>query len=111
MIDFIHLIDKMIVIFEKLAGEKNEMAKTIYQIIIDIVDMVYDQFDKKDYLLLQFNQVLPKFPSVPIHFMVEVFREAKVKNYEVELIDNALTFSNDAIGLSKIAVSCLKYFM
>jgi len=47
MIDFIHLIDKMIIIFEKLAGEKNEMAKTMYQIIIDIVDMVYGQFDKR----------------------------------------------------------------
>ena len=47
MIDFIHLIDKIIIIFEKLAGEKNEMAKTMYQIIIDIVDMVYGQFDKR----------------------------------------------------------------
>jgi len=37
----------MIIIFEKLAGEKNEMAKTMYQIIIDIVDMVYGQFDKR----------------------------------------------------------------
>lgn len=34
-------------IFEKLAGQKNEMAKTMYQIIIDVVDMVYDQFDKR----------------------------------------------------------------
>lgn len=59
------------------------MAKTMYQIIIDVVDMVYDQFDKREYLLLQFNQVLPQFPSVPIHFMVEVFREPKLRNYEV----------------------------
>lgn len=50
------------------------MAKTIYQIIIDIVDMVYYQFDKREYLLLQFNQVLPKFPSVPIHFIVDLFK-------------------------------------
>lgn len=50
------------------------MAKIMYQIIIDIVDMVYNQFDKREYLLLQFNQVLPQFPSVPIHFMVDVFR-------------------------------------
>lgn len=59
------------------------MAKTIYQIIIDIVDMVYGQFDKREYLLLQFNQVLPQFPSMPVHFMVDVFRESKIRNYEV----------------------------
>lgn len=59
------------------------MAKTMYQIIIDIVDMVYGQFDKREYLLLQFNQVLPQFPSMPVHFMVDVFRESKMRNYEV----------------------------
>lgn len=57
------------------------MAKTMYQIIIDIVDMVYGQFDKREYLLLQFNQVLPQFPSMPVHFMVDVFRESKMRNY------------------------------
>ena len=57
------------------------MAKTIYQIILDIVDMVYGQFDKREYLLLQFNQVLPQFPLMPVHFMVDVFRESKMRNY------------------------------
>lgn len=59
------------------------MAKTMYQIIIDIVDMIYGQFDKREYLLLQFNQVLPQFPLMPVHFMVDVFRESKIRNYEV----------------------------
>ena len=53
----------------------------MYQIIIDIVDMIYGQFDKREYLLLQFNQVLPQFPLMPVHFMVDVFRESKMRNY------------------------------
>ena len=74
MIDFIHLVDQVLLIFERLAGEKNEMAKKMYQIIIEITDIVYEQFDKREYLLAQFIEILPRFPSVPIHFMVEVFK-------------------------------------
>ena len=74
MIDFIHLVDQVILIFERLAGEKNEIAKKMYQIIIEITDIVYEQFDKREYLLAQFIEILPRFPSVPIHFMVEVFK-------------------------------------
>lgn len=47
LIDYIHLIDQVILIFEKLAGEKNEMAKKMYLIIIEIIDAVYEQFDKR----------------------------------------------------------------
>ena len=68
--DYIHLIDQVILIFEKLAGEKNEMAKKMYQIIIEMIDLVYDQFDKKEYLLAQFVEIMPRFPSIPINFMV-----------------------------------------
>lgn len=34
LVDFINLVDQIILIFERLAGEKNEMAKKMYQIII-----------------------------------------------------------------------------
>ncbi len=46
----------------------------MYQIIIEIIDLVYDQFDKKEYLLSQFIEIMPHFPSIPINFMVEVFK-------------------------------------
>ena len=65
---------QVILIFERLAGEKNEMAKKMYQIIIEIIDIVYNQFDKREYLLAQFIEIMPRFPSVPIHFMVDVFK-------------------------------------
>ena len=74
MVDYISLIDQVILIFERLAGEKNEMAKKMYQIIIEIIDIVYNQFDKREDLLAQFIEIMPRFPSVPIHFMVDVFK-------------------------------------
>lgn len=46
------------------------MAKKMYQIIIEIIDNIYDQFDKREYVLSQFIEILPKFPSIPINFMV-----------------------------------------
>ncbi len=54
MVEYIHLIDQVVLIFERLAGEKNEMAKKMYQVIIEILDIVYDQYDKREYLLSQF---------------------------------------------------------
>jgi hypothetical protein len=56
------------------------MAKKMYQVIIEILDIVYGQFDKRDYLLSQFIEIMPQFPSVPINFMVEVFKETKLNN-------------------------------
>jgi hypothetical protein len=86
------------------------MAKKMYQVIIEILDIVYDQFDKRDYLLSQFIEVLPQFPSVPINFMVEVFKETKLNNSETQLITSAVNLSNDPVCLMKIGQSCLGYF-
>ena len=60
----------MILIFEQLTEKKNYLAKTLYQIFIEIIDVVYSQLDKKDYILAQFAKILPDFPSIPINFMV-----------------------------------------
>jgi len=80
------------------------MAKKMYQVIIEIVDVVYEQFDKREYLLAQFSEILPRFPSIPIHFMVETFKDSKLSNYEITLISKAVNLSSDPVCLMKIGL-------
>lgn len=47
MLEFIHLFDQILYILEELAGEKNTMARKIYQIIIEIMDTISENDEKR----------------------------------------------------------------
>jgi len=46
------------------------MARKVYQIIIKIMDSVYDHDDKREYLVRNFITVLPKFPKIPTQYLI-----------------------------------------
>lgn len=46
------------------------MARKVYQIIIEIMDHIYDNDEKREYLVRSFITVLPKFPKIPTQYLI-----------------------------------------
>lgn len=102
-LEYIHLIDQILLILEELAGEKNTMARKVYQIIIEIMDAVYDNDDKREYLVKNFVTVLPKFPKIPTQYLIEVYKEGTLKTSDLELVNFSINLSQDISCLTRIA--------
>lgn len=75
--DFVFLTDELILILEKLADHKNPMARKLYQIIIEIFEIVslpgQQQEDKKEYLVQNFIEMLPKLHGIPSQYLIETY--------------------------------------
>lgn len=74
------------------------------------MEMVYDNDDKREYLVRTFITVLPKFPKIPTQYLIEAYKEGTLKTSDLELIHFAITLSTDPTCLIKIGESLLKLF-
>ncbi len=83
LIEFIYLFDQVLSILEELAGEKNAMARKVFQIILEIMASIYDNDDKREYLVRSFITVLPKFPKIPTQYLIEAYKEGTLKTSDL----------------------------
>ena len=79
------------------------MARKVYQVIIKIMDSVYDHDEKREYLVRNFVTVLPKFPKIPTQYLIEAFKEDFLKTSDLEFILFSLNLSQDINCLSHIS--------
>lgn len=74
LIDFIYLFDQVLSILEELAGEKNAMARKVFQIILEIMGSIFNNDEKREYLVRSFITVLPKFPKIPTQYLIDTYK-------------------------------------
>lgn len=103
LIDFIYLFDQVLSILEELAGEKNAMARKVFQIILEIMGSIYDNDEKREYLVRSFITVLPKFPKIPTQYLIDTYKEGTLKTSDLEFIIFALNLTNDFSSVIRIA--------
>lgn len=87
------------------------MARKVYQIIIEILDAVYESDDKREYLVRNFIEILPQFPKIPTQYLIESYKEGCLKTCDFELIKSAINVSTDSNCLSKIGDTLTKLFL
>ena len=105
----------MILILEKLAEHKNPMARKLYQIIIELFEIVslpgQRQEDKKEYLVQNLIEMLPKLPGIPSQYLIETYLQEYLKSSDFLLIKEAIDTNGDPVGQARIGEVILRMFI
>lgn len=70
MVEYTLLIEELLLIEEFLAAEKMPMARKLYQILIEIMEAIYEDSDKREYLVRGFTTLIDRFPKIPTQYLI-----------------------------------------
>jgi hypothetical protein len=79
------------------------MARKVFQIILEIMGSIFDNDEKREYLVRSFITVLPKFPKIPTQYLIDTYKEGTLKTSDLELVTFALNLTNDFSCVIRIA--------
>lgn len=63
-------MEELLLILEELAAERKPMARRVYQILIEVMQAVYESSDKREYLVRGFTTLIDRFPKIPTQYLI-----------------------------------------
>ena len=103
MIEFTLLAEEVLIILEELAAEKRPMARRVYQIVMEILEAIFDNSDKREYLVRGFTTLIDRFPKIPSQYFIETYKEGTLSTADLELILFSLQHAPDKNCIIKIS--------
>lgn len=72
-VSYLKLLDEIFIILDKLAANKSIFASKVYQILIDIFQIISNNPMKKEYLVENFSLIIPEYPKMPTQYFIKAY--------------------------------------
>ena len=78
MVEFAMLFEEILLMLEEMAAEKRPMARKVFQIIIEIMENVFTNEEKREYLVRGFTSLISNFPKIPAMHLISCYKEGSL---------------------------------
>ena len=86
------------------------MARKMYQILIEIMEIIFVIEDKREYLVRGFSTLISRFPKIPTQHLMTSYKESNISTADLEFVFISLQNAPDLGSTIKIAEVLLKIF-
>lgn len=86
------------------------MARLVYQILIEVMETIYNNLDKREYLVSGFTTLISHFPKIPTQLLISTYKEGTLTSPDYELMLSSLEHVPDLASAISISEVLLKLF-
>jgi len=103
LIEFSSLMEELLLIQEELASQKRPMARKVFQILIEIMESIIKNHDKREILVSGFMTLVPSFPKIPTQHLISCYKEGHLSTTDYQMIIVSLVNAPDLASAIRIA--------